>query len=328
MRGAATGLVIAAAKVLFLVLGRQILTANAAASGATSGRFHATFLLKPCVKSRRRVRRKRTLLDMMSSSPTERTVVLAYYKPANIITSHSNADAAPQDATTSHRRTVYQDIESMQGFVGHSGGDCFSTVTGIRSKWHAVGRLDADTTGLLLLTNDGGLVHHVTNPTSSLSLSKTYEAVIMGHWDDDQLDVLRTEGVDIGKKYGGLTNPCDALKILDYPTHKSTFVSITISEGKNRQVRRMFHAIQSGVMKLKRVRIGELLTLDGLEEGQWRILSDEEIMTGLQWEPQPLLTNENSSTKIDNRGRSKRKTRKKTSTTNESRTPKRSRSRR
>jgi len=75
-----------------------------------------------------------------------------------------------------------------------------------------------------------------------------------------------------------MTRPVDDLQILDHPNHKSTLpvVSLTISEGKNRQERRMFHALGSGVNpELKRTRSGTESTLDGLEENAWRILTDQ-----------------------------------------------------
>lgn len=248
------------------------------------------------------------------NSRQERTVVLLYHKPANVVTSHVAEDSRP---------TVYDEIQSMKGFVlnaAAAGSDktngqpiksspSFEEVTGIRSKLHAIGRLDADTTGLLLLTNDGGLVHHVTNPqarqfrdgtcpttTSTVAVSsnshlitKTYEALIMGHHDATSLSPL-WEGVDIGSKYGGMTRPVDNIHILDHPNHKSTLVSITISEGRNRQVRRMFHALGSGVMKLKRVKIGNHLSIEGLHEQEWRILSEQEVLTGLGWATRTLTT--------------------------------------
>ena len=240
----------------------------------------------------------------------ERTVVLVYHKPPNTITSHSD-DNAISAAKKGPRRTVYEDIQTMQGWTAvpiikddnssqNKNDISFQEATGIRSKLHAIGRLDCDTTGLLLLTNDGGLVHHVTNPGSKSSsssssasavaaassrITKTYEAVIMGHHENvcDSFEIMRIEGVDIGAKYGGMTKPVDDLRVLDHPTPKSTLVSITISEGKNRQVRRMFHSIGSGVMKLRRVKIGTLLTLEGLEEGQWRSMPDEEVKEALGW---------------------------------------------
>lgn len=210
----------------------------------------------------------------------EKTVVLLYNKPPNVVTSHVSDDA---------RTTVYDEIQNL---AGHS--ISFEEITGIRSKLHAIGRLDADTTGLLLLTNDGGLVHHVTNRNASSHdqsplgpITKTYEALIMGHHDEESLAEFRN-GIDIGAKYGGMTRPVDDLQILDHPNHKTTLVSLTISEGKNRQVRRMFHALGSGVMKLKRTKIGKYLTLDGVEQGKWRILSEQEVRDYLGWEPKDL----------------------------------------
>jgi pseudouridine synthase len=160
-------------------------------------------------------------------------------------------------------------------------------------------RLDCDTTGLLLITNDGALVHHVTNPYAksinrngsvnddeSFKISKTYEAIIMGYYDNSctEFEIMRNIGVDIGQKYGGMTQPVIDIHVIDYPTIKSTRVQITINEGKNRQIRRMFHSIGSGVIQLKRTCIGTHLSLHGIESvGQWRILSDSEIYNCLGW---------------------------------------------
>ena len=247
---------------------------------------------------------------------------------------HPNKHDNQSDNNNHQQRvTVYDDIMSMKGYIpstiiNNNNRDSiantapddsdnqrtknymsFSQVTGIQSKLHAVGRLDADTTGLLLLTNDGGLVHHVTNPTASSSftstqkISKTYEALIMGHhtldnYDTDnnnRLQCMKEEGINIGPKYGGQTQPPTELEILSHPTNKTTLVQISIEEGKNRQIRRMFHAIQSGVIKLHRSQIARKqqppLTLDGLSIGQWRLLSKEEIELSLGWNirtlPQP-----------------------------------------
>lgn len=260
--------------------------------------------------------------------PTERTVVLLYNKPKHVVTTHSEHDEKG-------RTNVYQDIMSMKGYVGPLSQDDdtatrdFATVTNMNHKLHAVGRLDAETTGLLLLTNDGGLIHHVTashcrtgdttttttqeaHPQSSQLITKTYQVLIMGHHSDDEenpnngdapqhdtpnniLHILRTQGVDIGAKFGGQCHPVEDLVVVDHPTPKSTSLLLTLSEGKNRQIRRMFHALGSGVMKLQRVRIGTDLTLEGIEEeGQWRILSEEEVRTALQWEPRQLVEKQHS----------------------------------
>ena len=210
---------------------------------------------------------------------------------------------------------MYDDVVTVSGYIGDKSGS-FQHVTGITSKLHAIGRLDADTSGLLLLTNDGGLVHHVTNPTarahSDAFITKTYEAVIMGNYETNSTDfqLIREMGVDIGAKYGGMTQPAKRLEVLGHPTAKSTLVAITIAEGKNRQVRRMFHAIRSGVMKLKRTHIGSSLHLDGLAEGEWRLLTDLEVTECLGWIPKTIALAQspvNKAQPTQNHSRSKKR---------------------
>jgi len=244
----------------------------------------------------------------------ERTVVIMYHKPPNVITSHSNADAISKTQTEQSRCTVYEDIYTMKGFVSDQQIDKeflnFETATSIQSKLHAIGRLDAATTGLLLLTNDGDLVHQVTNPNAKQDneqrnpVQKTYEALIMGHHElpatsttmsssneTYPLLTLLEKGATLSPKHGGQTKPVDDLTILSHPTSTTTLVSITISEGKNRQIRRMFHSIGSGVMKLHRVSVGKLSLMglssnptQELQEGEWRLLSEDEIRLGLGWD--------------------------------------------
>lgn len=133
---------------------------------------------------------------------------------------------------------------------------------------YPVGRLDYDTEGLLLLSNDGDFTYAVTHPKHSIS--KTYEAVIKGKLNDNDILSL-CRGVDIG---GYVTAPAivDILREGD----GKTVVQITISEGKNRQVRKMFEAIGHFVLKLKRVSIGGV-KLANLKSGKWRYLTDKEI---------------------------------------------------
>jgi len=218
----------------------------------------------------------------------------------------------------------------------------FVEATQVQSKLHAVGRLDADSTGLLLLTNDGALIHKATNPnakdTSGLAkelFQKTYECQIMGYHElptsSQQskpeynstlypLQQLLDEGVALSPKHGGQTKPVDNLSILSHPTKSTTLVSITISEGKNRQIRRMFHAVGSGVMKLHRVSFGRL-TLSGLKqnemgdplndhelkEGEWRLLSEEEVKLGLGYKCRYLDESLIGNCKVSSRGKSHRR---------------------
>lgn len=131
-----------------------------------------------------------------------------------------------------------------------------------------VGRLDYETEGLLILTNDGDLAFRLTHPTSEIP--KTYMARIAGTMTEKDLNRIRS-GIELD---GVMTKKCKAHIV---ETNKAyTKVHITITEGKNRQVRRMFEAIGRTVEFLKRVSIGKL-KLTGLDRGQVRKLTDEEI---------------------------------------------------
>ncbi len=131
-----------------------------------------------------------------------------------------------------------------------------------------VGRLDYETEGLLILTNDGDLAFRLTHPTSEIP--KTYMARIEGTLTEKDLNPIRS-GVELD---GVLTKKCKAHIV---ETNKAyTKVHVTITEGKNRQVRRMFEAIGRNVAFLKRVSIGKL-KLTGLDRGQVRKLTEQEI---------------------------------------------------
>ena len=286
----------------------------------------------------------------IESTRRERTVVILYHKPSNVITSHSNSDEVSSTSKEPHRRTVYADIFSMNDYISDTTSNTskqtntkqtntnFAEATQVQSKLHAVGRLDADSTGLLLLTNDGALIHKATNPnakdTSGLAkefFQKTYECQIMGYHElptsSQQynstlypLQQLLDEGVALSLKHGGQTKPVDNLAILSHPSQSTTKVSITISEGKNRQIRRMFHAVGSGVMKLHRVSFGRLALnglkkdemgdpLNELEEGQWRLLSEEEVELGLGYKCRYLDESLIGNRKVSSRGKSHRRRR-------------------
>ena len=131
-----------------------------------------------------------------------------------------------------------------------------------------VGRLDYETEGLLILTNDGDLAFRLTHPTSEIP--KTYLVRIEGTMTEKDLNPIRS-GVELD---GVLTKKCKAHIV---ETDKAyTKVHITITEGRNRQVRRMFEAIGRSVAFLKRVSVGRL-KLTGLDRGEVRPLSEQEI---------------------------------------------------
>src|SRR5436190_8372030 len=113
-------------------------------------------------------------------------------------------------------------------------------------KWlHAVGRLDLDTSGLLLLTNDNHFAEHVTNP--DYKVPKTYQLKASTLLSDEQLEQLRN-GVTLDD---GPTSPAQVTRVRD--SAKYSVIEITITEGRNRQVRRMLEAVGSKVLKLVRV---------------------------------------------------------------------------
>lgn len=131
-----------------------------------------------------------------------------------------------------------------------------------------VGRLDYDTEGMLLLTNDGDLAHKLTHP--SFEVPKTYLVKVKGEMPEHKLAQLR-KGVVVD---GELTKRCK-VKLLEYKDGESK-LQITITEGKNRQVRKMFEAVEREVIFLKRIAVGEL-RLGGLSRGGYRYLSEEEV---------------------------------------------------
>jgi len=147
----------------------------------------------------------------------------------------------------------------------------------IEERLFPVGRLDMDTTGVLLLTNDGELAHRLAHPR--YAIEKVYEARVRGTADPKIVRALKT-GVDIG----GGTHVSGEARILE---QSGTFarVEIRIHEGKKRQVKRMLKAVGHPVIHLERTCFAGLKT-GALREGQWRDLTENEIqnlkrMTGL-----------------------------------------------
>ena len=134
---------------------------------------------------------------------------------------------------------------------------------------YPVGRLDYDSEGLLILTTDGELAQRLTHPSNEVP--KTYLVKIEGTATEATLNPIRS-GVEIEGGY--VTKKCRAHIV---ETNKQyTKIHITITEGKNREVRKMFAAIGREVTLLKRIKVGEL-TLRGLDRGQWRKLNRQEI---------------------------------------------------
>jgi len=136
-------------------------------------------------------------------------------------------------------------------------------------RLYPVGRLDYQTTGLLLLTNDGDLAYHLTHPKHKIP--KVYRAILKGQLQPNELRRLEN-GVVLDDGY----KTAKAKVRLLSKVGDNSRVEFTICEGKNHQVRRMARAVGHPVLRLQRVSEGAI-TLEGLEEGQYRVLTAKEV---------------------------------------------------
>jgi 23S rRNA pseudouridine2605 synthase len=172
-----------------------------------------------------------------------RKTYILLYKPTGYLTTWNDPDGRP---------TVY------------------NLTSGAGTWLSPVGRLDLDSSGLLILTNDTDFADRVTNPETKLP--KTYLVKASTLLSEEQLEHLRRGPV----LNDGPTRPATVTRVRD--SAKYTFFEIVITEGRNRQVRRMVEAIGSKVLKLVRVAIGPVRIGD-LPIGKWRNLSDEEVQS-------------------------------------------------
>jgi pseudouridine synthase len=186
-------------------------------------------------------------------------------------------DPAVDEVVVSGRRLrppqrVYYLLNKPKGVICTShdpqGRPCATDLIDSRQRIFCVGRLDADTTGLIILTNDTELANRLTHPR--YGLPKTYVARIRGSITPQAVEKLK-KGIWLPEGRTGSA----ALKILKRSTQES-LVQITISQGLNRQVRRMFLAVGHKVLALRREKIGRI-TDRGLGIGHWRSLTRAEI---------------------------------------------------
>jgi len=181
------------------------------------------------------------ILDGRELKPARKRYLL-FYKPKGVLTSHG--DPAGRD-------TIYK----------YLGDDC---------KWVSpVGRLDKDTSGLLLLTNDTPFADFITSPESKVP--KTYLVKVNALLSDE---VIATLSAGVEMKRGDRAQPLSVHRRED--RGKYTWLDIVLTEGKNREVRRMLEAVGFVVLKLVRTSIGPL-TLEGLQVGNYRELASSEI---------------------------------------------------
>jgi 16S rRNA pseudouridine516 synthase len=175
--------------------------------------------------------------------------------------------------TVSTEQYVYYMLNKPAGYVSATTDNVYPTVCSLipdtRTGLFPVGRLDVDTTGLLLLTNDGELSHRLLTPKNHIP--KTYEVTIEGMLDDEKRKRL-TQGMDIGEKH--LTKPATLTMIKE---DSPQVIHFTITEGKFHQIKRMFAAVGNPVCALKRLSMGSLLLDETLKEGEFRPLTEDEI---------------------------------------------------
>jgi len=168
-------------------------------------------------------------------------IYILLYKPKGFLTTYRDPEGRP---------TVYDLIRDA-------------------GKWLSpVGRLDLDTSGLLLLTNDTAFAERVTNPKHKVA--KTYQLKTSTLLSDEQIERLR-RGVELSD---GPTRPAVVTRLRD--SARYTYLELTLTEGRNRQVRRMIEAVGSKVLKLVRVAIGPIRIGD-LPIGKWRRLTADEV---------------------------------------------------
>lgn len=139
----------------------------------------------------------------------------------------------------------------------------------LRDDLFPVGRLDKDTEGLLIISNDGDMAHRILSPVNHVG--KVYYARIDGFVTDEHVKIF-AEGIDIG---GGITTKPGNLKILRSADESE--IELKIYEGKFHQVKRMFEAVGMKVIYLKRISMGEISLDNSLKTGEFRRLTEEEV---------------------------------------------------
>ena len=165
-------------------------------------------------------------------------------------------------------KKIYLLLNKPRGYVStvkdERGRKTILDLIDVSERVYPVGRLDLNSEGLLILTNDGDLTNALIHPR--YEVSKTYRAKISGDLTEEKLDRLRA-GIELDD---GLTAPAEIYLL------EKNLVEVTIHEGRNRQVRRMFAAIGCDVKRLRRIKFAGL-TLKNLRVGKFRALTAEEI---------------------------------------------------
>ena len=201
---------------------------------------------EPAQLGQRVFERDRVVVDgkpVRGSNRGQRSRVLVMNKPAGVVGTRKD---------TQGRRTVYGDLPRLKS-----------------GRWIGIGRLDIQTAGLLLLTNDGALAHKMMHP--STGLDREYAVRVRGRLEDYALEVLR-EGVMIDSQLHRFSD----VQYYDGRGHNHWY-HVVLMEGKNREVRRLFESVGVPVSRLKRVRYGPVLLPSRLAAGKVAELGYEDL---------------------------------------------------
>lgn len=171
------------------------------------------------------------------------------------------------------KKPVYLMLNKPKGFITSVSDErdrptVMELMSDVSERVFPIGRLDYNTSGMLLMTNDGDLAHLLTHPKHQVV--KTYRARVTGILSPERVAHLR-KGIDIG---GYVTSPAEVTVVKQ--VDRSAIVEIKIHEGKNRQIRKMFAAVGNKVVDLERVAIGQIY-LGHLMIGHYRKLTPQEV---------------------------------------------------
>ena len=167
---------------------------------------------------------------------------------------------------------VYLAVNKPEGYItsvkDEKNRQTVIDLVNVKERIYPIGRLDYDSSGLLILTNDGYIYNKIIHPR--VEIIKRYIAVVEGEFKSQELDKFK-KGIDIGDY---ITAPA-LIKVISFKDNKTT-VEIGIHEGKNRQIRRMCAALNHQVLALKRISIGDI-RLGELKRGEYRNLTKAEL---------------------------------------------------
>lgn len=229
-------------------------------------------------------RRKAEQLIAAGSVTVNGIVVTELGTKADPDVDHIRVDGRPINPLLRDREKIYVLLNKPRGYLSATKDPLNRPLAidllprNIQKKVHTVGRLDFNTEGLLILTNDGALTDAVTRAGF---IEKTYHAKVKGHPSDEQIARLR-RGITIDRRK---LAPAE-IQQLDRTDRDNVWYEVRLTQGRNQQVRKMFDATGHSVVKLRRVRIGAIDDV-GLKVGIFRMLTPTEVRALMTGKPAP-----------------------------------------